>query len=159
MVGGWVGIPAVLGGGDRLGAWLGGALPGGRHGEHPSAGLEYGLMLLAAAAGLLGVYLSWRWTVGRPGELGDAFGGLRRVLERKWYVDELYDRAVVEPYWALCRASDRFDARVIDGAVNAGGTLGAIAGHVLKLFQTGYLRNYALSFLAGAAVILWLFLR
>ena len=66
---------------------------------------------------------------------------------------------MLTPYDRLCRALNRFDSGIIDGAVNAGGFTANLGGHILKLFQTGFVRNYALSFLIGAGVILWLFLR
>ena len=80
-------------------------------------------------------------------------------MEEKYLVDELYDAAVVRPYYGLCNASNRFDVRVVDRIVDASGWTGSLAGHVLKLFQTGYVRNYALTFLFGAAMVLWLILR
>ena len=63
------------------------------------------------------------------------------------------------PYRALCRLSSAFDARIVDGLVNAAGFSTDMAGEVARLAQTGYVRNYALGFFAGAVVILWYVLR
>jgi NADH-quinone oxidoreductase subunit L len=49
-------------------------------------------------------------------------------------------------------AIDRF---VVDGLVNAAGITADVSGQVLKLFQTGYVRNYALLFLLGVVGILF----
>jgi NADH-quinone oxidoreductase subunit L len=163
VAGGWIGIPALLGGANRLGHWLQPVFPAGDHeGAHPPASLEFLLMGLATAAGLVGLYLAWRWTVARPEEgdhLAAGFARLQQLVAAKFYVDELYARAVLVPYDRLCRALNRFDAGVIDGAVNACGFTSSLGGHILKLFQTGFVRNYTLSFLIGAGVILWPFLR
>ena len=48
-----------------------------------------------------------------------------------------------------------FDRRVIDGLVNLSGILVELTGQVIKLFQTGYVRNYALTFLLGVVAILF----
>ncbi len=167
VAGGWIGIPAVLGGNDWLGKRLAGVLSvgghGGEAGHHVSAGMEYLLMGAATAAGLAGLYLAWRWTLSRPREAArlrsGALAPVCRLVEEKYLVDELYDAAVVRPYYGLCNASERFDVRVVNRIVDASGWMGRLAGHVLKLFQTGYVRNYALTFLFGAAVVLWLILR
>jgi len=68
------------------------------------------------------------------GALAARFAGLHRLLLNKYYVDEIYDAAIVEP---IRRGSERalwkvVDAGVIDGAVNGAGSLvngaGAVCG-------------------------------
>ena len=162
VAGGWIGIPAVLGGGNWLGRRLQQALPASP-GDHAVAlPTEFLLMGAALGAGLVGLYLARRWSLARPSETSMAarggLGHLRALVASRFYVDELYDRLVVKPFYRICRWSDRFDARVVDGLVNGSGALAMIGGHLLKLFQTGYVRNYALSFLIGAVVILWVVL-
>lgn len=162
VAGGWIGIPAVLGGGNWLGRRLQQALPASP-GDHAVAlPTEFLLMGGALGAGLVGLYLARRWSLARPSETSMAARGglehLRALVASRFYVDELYDRLVVKPFYRICRWSDRFDARVVDGLVNGSGALAMIGGHLLKLFQTGYVRNYALSFLIGAVVILWVVL-
>jgi NADH-quinone oxidoreductase subunit L len=44
---------------------------------------------------------------------------------------------------------------VIDGLVNASGFTADFTGQVVKLFQTGYVRHYALLFLVGVVAILF----
>jgi NADH-quinone oxidoreductase subunit L len=44
--------------------------------------------------------------------------------------------------------------RVIDGFVNGVGRLVELKSEVLRLFQTGYVRNYALSMLLGGVIII-----
>jgi NADH-quinone oxidoreductase subunit L len=69
-------------------------------------------------------------------------------------VDELYDFLVIRPFYALSRFFGGVDRWIVDGLVNASGVTADIAGHVVKLFQTGYVRNYALFFLGGVVLIL-----
>ena len=75
----------------------------------------------------------------------------------KWYVDEIYDAAIVRPMTAL---ADGFwkvvDVKFIDAAVNDTAQVTGLVGGVLRLWQTGNVQNYAMSFLIGAMAILGL---
>ena len=51
-----------------------------------------------------------------------------------------------------------FDQGVIDGAVNGVAALVAGAAGRLRKVQTGFVRNYALTLLSGATVVLFVFL-
>ena len=84
------------------------------------------------------------------------FAGAHRVLLNKYYVDEFYDAAIVQP---IKRTSDRalwrlVDAGVIDGAVNGAGSFVNGAAARLRRLQTGSMRAYALSIFVGVVVIL-----
>jgi NADH-quinone oxidoreductase subunit L len=81
--------------------------------------------------------------------------GLRRILYHKWYVDELYDLAVVRPVLRGSRALWKVaDEIVIDGTVNALGGVTRAVGWVGSLFQTGSVNTYALVLTLGVLVIL-----
>jgi len=77
-----------------------------------------------------------------------------RVLQRAWYVDELYQGTVEAPGRALADLSASFDRTVIDGAVNGMGALVRAAGGRLRAVQTGFVRNYALGVAGGAVAVL-----
>jgi NADH-quinone oxidoreductase subunit L len=81
---------------------------------------------------------------------------LRRLLHRKWFVDEFYDRFVLGPFYAASRFFAGFDNRVVDGAVNLAGATAEFSGQVLKLFQSGAVRQYALWLLGGAVLVAWM---
>lgn len=78
-----------------------------------------------------------------------------RAIEHKYWVDELYDAAIVRPlrgFGKLFFAVDRF---VVDGLVWLAGFIPQLSGFVLKLgLQRGYVQGYALTMLLGVAVIL-----
>ncbi|HSH75247.1 MAG TPA: NADH-quinone oxidoreductase subunit L [Longimicrobiales bacterium] len=81
--------------------------------------------------------------------------GFGRVLYNKYYVDELYDRIIVQP---VLRAS-RFcwqvvDAVVIDGFVNGVGWLAKGVGWGVSLLQTGTVNTYAFILTVGVLIIL-----
>jgi NADH-quinone oxidoreductase subunit L len=136
-------------------------------GEHDVA-LERTLMLVSSAIALLGIGLAYFFYIRRP-DL-PAAGAARaapahRILMNKYYVDEIYDAVVVQP---IRRLSDRVlwrqvDAGVIDGAVNATGSVVSGGSSVLRRLQTGSVRAYAASVILGIVVIVayyvWRFLQ
>jgi NADH-quinone oxidoreductase subunit L len=78
----------------------------------------------------------------------------QRLLERKYYFDELYDAMFVRTMDGLARVGLRYiEEPVIDGAVVGTGELAEAGAHSLSLTQTGYFRNYVLVFVAGAVVV------
>ena len=78
----------------------------------------------------------------------------QRLLERKYYFDELYDVMFVRTMDGLARLGLRYvEQPIIDGSLVATGELVEAEAHNLSLTQTGYFRNYVLVFVAGAVVV------
>ncbi len=78
----------------------------------------------------------------------------QRLLERKYYFDEIYDFVFVRAIDGLARVGMRYvELPIIDGAVEGTGGLTEDAAHSLSLTETGYFRNYVLVFVAGAVVV------
>ena len=161
FAGGWINIPeSIPVGGTYLHRWLEPAL---HLGEGSHAGgvadhqVELGLMGLALLIALLGIGLAWMIyrRAGRAEGVARRFGPVYRLVHNFYWVDELYDLALIRPFYALSRFSDAFDHWVVDGLVNAAGVTADMTGQVIKLFQTGYVRNYALVFLGGVVLILF----
>lgn len=76
-------------------------------------------------------------------------------MENKYWVDELYQGAIVEPLRRLGKAFYVIDKYVVDGLVWIAGFIPQLSGFVLKLtVQRGYVQGYALSMVLGVAVIL-----
>jgi NADH-quinone oxidoreductase subunit L len=163
---GYLGIPHALGGSNWLETFLAPSLhvtlSEGVE-AHPSESLELGLMAVSTAVAVGGIALAALLFLYRreiAAALAARFAGVHQLLLNKYYVDELYDRAIVEP---VHEASEdvlwqAVDVRVIDGVVNgAGGAVSGMGG-VLRRLQTGSIRAYGASLLFGAVVILtyWL---
>jgi len=164
VVAGLVGVPAALGGSDRIGRFLGASV------AHPeihemSHGLEIGLMLLSLGVAVTGLAWAWRWygKADGPAEAvspqAHAFyekaGALGRLVANKWNVDEGIEVLVLSPFWKIGTFLWRgFDALFIDGIANASAFLVELAGDLLRFFTTGHVRNYALAFTLGVAVFL-----
>ncbi len=138
-----------------LAAWLGHTL-----GEVEAAGLNPVVAGTSATIAVVSLLLAW-WLYGRrplptpetPDPLKALLGPIFRGMEAKWWVDELYWAVVINPYMALCRLSAAFDVWVIDTAVNDAAWLTDFVGELVARWQTGYVRNYALSIFVGVLLI------
>jgi NADH-quinone oxidoreductase subunit L len=82
-----------------------------------------------------------------------------RILENKWYVDEVYNRGIVDPIERVAREGlwKTFDVGIIDGLVNGMGAFMAELGNVARRLQVGYVRYYAGVILLGALVVIGYF--
>ncbi len=118
-----------------------------------------GLAWLSAGVGVGGILLAFLFYYWRPG-LADSFaksmGGLYRLVYNKYFVDEVYDSAVVEPLvegsrFVLWRG---IDAGLIDGTVNGVGARARGIGNVLRMLQSGNIRSYAAWVVLGSIVVL-----
>jgi NADH-quinone oxidoreductase subunit L len=70
------------------------------------------------------------------------------MIERKFYVDELYETVFVRAGGRVADALVWFDTRVIDGAVNGAGAASMAVGRVTRRVQTGLVRGYVGAFVA-----------
>jgi NADH-quinone oxidoreductase subunit L len=167
VVGGWIGIPAVLGttffGRDvnAFHRWLSPAVAAGHaegaEGPHAAASLEFALMGAALAIALTGIavaFVIYRRREGAAAAIAKRFRPVYVMWRNLYWVDEFYEATILRPFYAITRFCAGFDRFVIDGLVNATGIVADITGQLLKLFQTGYVRNYALVFLMGVVAIL-----
>ena len=192
VVAGFVGVPHVLGGHNRIesflepsfevhalrqgsgqGAEAGAPAAGGEahaapaaaaEGEHAaaSAGTEGMLMALSVGIAIAGIGIAaffWLRRTPSPAEMAAAPTGLARLLANKYYVDEIYNAAIVQPIKQVSIALWKgFDAGVIDGSVNGVGAAVRSASLTLRRAQTGSVRAYAASLFLGAVAILGYYL-
>jgi len=84
---------------------------------------------------------------------------LLRLLENKYYVDEIYDAAVINPIHTMSREGlwRTFDLGVIDGLIHRLGQTVVDFGRTIRYMQIGFVRSYAAIILAGALIIIGYF--
>ena len=128
IVAGFVGVPAALGGYNRIEHFLepsfvAGAVHAAEE-EHHAYAVEWGLMALSVLLAAGAIAFAYRLYVQRPEEserLASDFAGAHRVLTNKYYVDELYDATAVKGTMGGARGLWAVDRNVVDGAVNGTG--------------------------------------
>jgi NADH-quinone oxidoreductase subunit L len=118
--------------------------------------------LLPLVAGLSGIALSYYFYIVQP-DLPErtvrTFRGLHALFFNKWYFDEIYDAAIVQPSLAIGRFFwKKGDGATIDGLGPDGIAARSrdLAG-VLSRFQSGYLYQYAFVMLLGVAAVVTYF--
>jgi len=171
VIGGYVGIPKVLGGGNGFEHFLdpvfekslairyaAGLVP--RVSEESAHGLEWSLMTLTLVIVLVGIGFAYLMYLKKP-ELPKIWAQkIKYVYElvfSKYYVDEIYETLIVNPIAAI---SDSFlwkivDVKIIDGIVNGTGNVVRGTGRVVRRWQTGFVQNYALSFVFGVVILVF----
>jgi NADH-quinone oxidoreductase subunit L len=176
IIGGYVGIPHVLGGANHIHEFLapvlgGGAAPkahaglalvsqawasGGEAGGH-SAALEILMMAVSVAIALLGIGIAYLFYVKNPALpklLAEKRKGLYQLVLNKYYVDEIYQFLFVDSLKKLGIGLWRgFDEFVIDGTVNGIAYLFGWLSGLMRRMQTGFVQNYAFSMIVGGVVI------
>jgi NADH-quinone oxidoreductase subunit L len=162
-VGGVINLPTFAGGHHALETWLEPVTAAGAafaRVELPHGSTELYLVGGAILVGVVGLVLGYRATLARrflPAREAPEDTGLARVLNRKWYVDEIYDAAIVRPFVWLSRVVlwKGVDQGLVDGAgVNGTAKLSRGLGWVGSRLQTGQVGVYVVLFLVGALWIL-----
>jgi NADH-quinone oxidoreductase subunit L len=163
VIGGAINLPTFVGGHHALETWLEPVTAAGAafaKVELPHGSTEFLLVGGAILVGAVGLLLGYRATLARKipaAKEAPEDTGIARVLNRKYYVDELYDAAVVRPTVWLSRVVlwKGVDQGAIDGAaVNGSARVSRGLGWLGSRLQTGQVGVYVVLFLVGAIWIL-----
>ncbi len=168
-IGGFIGLPASLGGSNPFEHWLEPVFEPANGilalGESSGESIEYVLMGLSVLVAIAGIMVARRWFLAQPAipqTLKERFTVPYNLLWNKYFVDEAYDAAVVNP---IAKGSEKLlwkgiDVGVIDWVVNAGARLVGWLSRTLRVMQTGIAHSYILVFLGGVIAFLgWVLLR
>lgn len=152
FAGGFVGIPEVfVAGGDKLKDFLKPAVESMQQAHAPAHSTEYALMALSTAL-VLGAIVA-AWFVYRNYQRKEATG-FAKVLENKWYVDELYESIIVQPlhkFGGLLK--NIVDPKLVDGLVNGVGRAVNYGSRQLRLLQSGQVGSYVLLMVLSMVLI------
>ena len=150
-IGGFVGIPEVfVKGGDKLTPFLSSVIATNH--EPVSRSTEFFLMGLSGVLVVATIIFTWfRFKNYQPKEQK----GFGKVLENKWYVDELYDKIIANPLNKLAGFLNNFFERfIIDGIVNGVGRAVNYGGRQLRLLQSGQVGSYVLLMVLSILLLL-----
>ncbi len=166
VIGGFVGIPEILGGGNGFHHWLAPLLGNENGAVQVSAGVqhwphavEYTMIALSVAVAVAGIFGAWVFYIKqpeKPKQLAERWPLLHQLVYNKYYIDEIYNVFIVQPIkltstfllWKI------FDAGVIDGVVNLTGSSVRGLGRVAARLQNGYAQAYAVTFLIGVLLLI-----
>ncbi|MFH0766105.1 MAG: NADH-quinone oxidoreductase subunit L [Calditrichota bacterium] len=161
IIGGWIMIPQVLGGG----AWFENFLEpsfkvaqelAAEHGGG-SHQMEYLVMALSIVIAIGGILWARAWYIQNPTapqRLAKRYKPAYQTLLNKYYVDEIYNWTFVQTTIAMGEGMWKwFDVPVVDGLVNGIAKAMEGLGSVLRRIQTGLVSNYALFMAMGIVIV------
>jgi NADH-quinone oxidoreductase subunit L len=179
FAGGWIGVPASLGGSNRFDKFLGPVFhstitaPGAEgHGvvaapeketdgsaPRTGHGTELAFTGISVFAGLLGFVLAWQLYYRNPQlpqQIAAGLGSLYDAVVHKYYIDELYATLFVKPLIAGSALIlwHGIDQDVIDASVDNGAHGANEVSDSIRHMQSGNLRSYAGWVAAGAAAVI-----
>lgn len=168
VIGGYVGLPAVFAGeeGNMLGSWLSPVFRSAeRKLEFYSAHShmeEITLMTVSSLAAIGSIILAYNIYLKRKQvaeKTSTIFSGIYRLLLNKYWVDEAYEAAVVQPVQKVSESLlwKITDNKIIDGAVNGTARIIEKTASYFRFLQTGSTQFYALCIMFGiVASLFWI---
>jgi NADH-quinone oxidoreductase subunit L len=135
--------------------------PTNNGGEDRSA--ELLLMAISSGIAIAGIGIAayfWLRNRAAADRLARSMSGVYHLLSNKYYIDELYDAAIVQPIKLFSTGGlwKGMDAGIVDGAVNGVGLAVQAGSGGLRRIQTGSVRTYAGALFLGVVVILGFYL-
>ncbi len=152
-LGGLIGIPHA----SWLEHWLEPVLPHHALNASVNPSMEWVLMGLSVAGGVFGMVLAWKIysDLKYAESLKAKWAPLHKVLENKWYVDEIYEAVFIRPIQKISEFLWKsFDVKVIDQFVLGFGRVSAWTGQRARVLQTGSTQVYAFMLLVGLVITL-----
>jgi NADH-quinone oxidoreductase subunit L len=178
LVGGWIGVPAALGGSDHFEHFLAPVFASyappaqsyvkapnaeeiahAQAAEHEETSTEWLFMGISVGAALIGFAGAWYLYYKRtdlPAKMAASAGGLYRLVLDKYRIDELYGAVFIQPLILL--STNVFwkgiDQGVIDGAINNFAAGAQETSDAMRHMHSGNIRSYAGWVAAGAAAVI-----
>lgn len=151
VIGGFVGVPHVLGGHNEIAAFLQPVIPVHEAAQPVSATTEYALMGGVTLAVIAVIAFAYAQNKNFTAKENTGFG---KVLENKWYVDEIYEAVIVKPVQSIgAFFSNIMEKKGIDGLVNGVGRAVNYGSRQIRLLQTGHVGTYVLLMVIGILVL------
>jgi NADH-quinone oxidoreductase subunit L len=159
FVGGWIGIPALYGGRDNFGNFLAPVFAQSKAlatSHELSYNTEWILVIITTSLVILSVI--WTWTKFAKYKAREKEAtGLEKILENKWYVDEIYAAVIGKPLRAIAGwLNDDAEKSGFDGMVNGVGKLVQWGSRQIRLIQTGRVGFYIFGMVIGMVILLFI---
>jgi NADH-quinone oxidoreductase subunit L len=123
----------------------------------PTATQDWLVSVASVAVGLVGIGIAWMH-YGPRHRAVPPWGWVERMLQRKFWFDELYDSLLYRPADRFVPFARRwFEEPVIDGSLTELTGAAQETGSAVGAAQTGFLRSYALAIALSVAVLVIVF--
>ena len=152
VIGGYVGVPEfIMHGAHSLKEFLAPVFEGSNkilEAHEVSPATEWMLTGISTALIVITIVFAWNKFSKKPDTEEPA--GFGKVLADKWYVDELYEKIIVNPLDKLAMFfKNVFEKHVVDGIVNGVGKAVNYSSRQLRLIQSGQVGSYVLLMVLG----------
>lgn len=161
VIGGFVGVPHALGNilpghpGNWLDHWFEGSILVPQAAAHASSATELALMGVSVSLAAISAIVAYNFYVSSPelpGKVAGSLGGLYRLVYNKYFVDEFYFDAIINPVVNGSRALWAYvDTNFIDRATYFVSDVVRGIGSAARTLQSGNMQQYALYIAMGAA--------
>jgi len=162
VIGGWIGVPAALGGHNEIEHFLEPVFGSPDAAVEAttavaSHGLELGLAAVSVLTAALGFFVALYFYILKPGTsiaLAGKFAPVHKLLENKFYVDEIYNAVLINPILMISRVALAGFDFIIVGGLPSGSAAGIRGlGGLTRRMQSGNIRSYAGWLALGAAAV------
>ncbi len=150
IIGGYIGLPPVISEQHTLADFLGSAVTNASNHamEHSTEWMLMGISTVVAIVFSIAGYRANK----HPKFAENT--GLAKLLENKWYIDELYDSVIVKPLYSLSLLMDKYvEKQGIDGGVNGVGKLVRWGSDRVRLLQSGQVGFYIFTMVIGITLL------
>jgi NADH-quinone oxidoreductase subunit L len=161
IIGGWVGIPAALGGHNEFEHFLAPVFTSSTAPaiEAASHGLELTLAAISLLTAALGFFIAYLFYYRKPGtaaELAKKFAPIYNLVNHKYWVDEIYGRLIITPLLVISRIvlNGLIDGGIIQGTGSGLAATTRGGSWLARRIQSGNIRSYAGWLAIGAAAVI-----
>jgi NADH-quinone oxidoreductase subunit L len=161
IIGGWVGIPAAMGGHNEIEHFLQPVFSTGTVVEAAttSPGSELGLAAVSVLVVAIGFFFAFVFYYKKPGTaaaIARRAPALYNFVLNKFYIDEVYSALVITPLLMFSRLflGGLVDGGIINGSGSAAGATTRGLSSLVRRVQSGNIRSYAGWLALGAAAVL-----
>lgn len=129
--------------------------------KHLNVSTDLILIVVSVSIAVLGIMLAMKRFKTGNYESKYLNNKLYRLLENKYYVDEIYNKVIVKPIRDLAMfLYSKADIKFIDAAVDGTGRFFTLLSSDWRKLQTGVIQDYAIFSVAGIiAILLYILLR
>lgn len=161
VVGGFMGVPEVLGGSHWLNGFLAPVFASSQelvethHLPHSTEYILMGVVVSLTVVMIVFAYLRYVNKKHVPVAEGHIVNPLQRVLYNKYYIDQLYDGLIVRPwYWISGKLDTVIEQLGIDRLVNSSGNSVVAGSKAARLLQNGRVGYYIFVMVISIVLIL-----